>query len=302
MNPPSWLWAAFTLAAAAGQTLRNAAQHDLTPRIGSANATFVRFLFGFPFALGFLAIAVPATGVAAPAPSPTAWTYIAFASVTQVLATALMLQAIRENSFVVATALAKTEALQIVGFGLAFLGDPATPGLILAVAVATVGVALLSGATPFARGDAGSTRRSAVYGLASASAFALSTVAYRGGVLALGGPSFIVAAAEELVLALTLQTTAIVLWLTLFDRAGLRAIAREWRVSLAAGFIGALSTLLWFLAFALESAARVRTLGLAEVVVAQILTHRVFAQRTTAHEMFGIVLVLAGVALALNRG
>lgn len=48
-----WLWAAFTVVAAGGQALRNAARHDLAPRIGAANASFVRFLFGLPFALAF---------------------------------------------------------------------------------------------------------------------------------------------------------------------------------------------------------------------------------------------------------
>ena len=40
---------------AAGQTARNAMQRELTPRLGALGATLVRFLFGFPFALVFLA-------------------------------------------------------------------------------------------------------------------------------------------------------------------------------------------------------------------------------------------------------
>jgi hypothetical protein len=45
----------FTLLGAAGQTARNAMQRELTPRLGALGATLVRFLFGFPFALLFLA-------------------------------------------------------------------------------------------------------------------------------------------------------------------------------------------------------------------------------------------------------
>lgn len=45
---PVWLWAAFTVAAAGGQTLRNALQRELTDELGAAGATFVRFLFGCP--------------------------------------------------------------------------------------------------------------------------------------------------------------------------------------------------------------------------------------------------------------
>ena len=45
----------FTLLAAAGQTARNAMQRELTATLGTVGATHVRFLFGFPFALIFLA-------------------------------------------------------------------------------------------------------------------------------------------------------------------------------------------------------------------------------------------------------
>ena len=51
----TWLWVVFTLLAAAGQTARNAMQRELTASLGTVGATHVRFLFGFPFALLFLA-------------------------------------------------------------------------------------------------------------------------------------------------------------------------------------------------------------------------------------------------------
>ena len=55
----------------------------------------------------------------------------------------------------------------------------------------------------------------------------------------------------------------------LFDRAGARAILAAWRSSLFAGFMGALASQFWFIAFALTDAARVRTLALIEVLFAQ---------------------------------
>ena len=45
----------------------------------------------------------------------------------QILATALMLAAMRERSFSVVTAMIKTEPVQTALFGLALLGDPLTP-------------------------------------------------------------------------------------------------------------------------------------------------------------------------------
>ena len=52
----SLLWIPATLAAAAAQTARNATQRRLTETIGTVGATQVRFLYGFPFALAFLAL------------------------------------------------------------------------------------------------------------------------------------------------------------------------------------------------------------------------------------------------------
>ena len=97
------LWAVFTLIAAAAQTARNAMQRELTATLGTVGATHVRFLFGFPFALLFLAGVLIATGDGAaasagrrsgPGCSP--------ARCAQIAATALMLAAMGERSFVVA--------------------------------------------------------------------------------------------------------------------------------------------------------------------------------------------------------
>ena len=63
----SWLWAVFTVLAAGGQVLRNAQQKELTSTLGTVGATHVRFLFGLPFGLVFLALVLLATGQGLPA-------------------------------------------------------------------------------------------------------------------------------------------------------------------------------------------------------------------------------------------
>src|SRR4030095_12357537 len=135
-----WLWAVFTVIAAGGQALRNAAQKELTQTLGTVGATHVRFLFGLPFGMLFLILVV--IGARAPVPELTPsmlrWTVVA--ALAQIGATALLLAAMRERSFVVTTAYAKTEPVQVALFGLIFLGDHVTPGLALAVLIATAGV------------------------------------------------------------------------------------------------------------------------------------------------------------------
>jgi drug/metabolite transporter (DMT)-like permease len=294
---PAWLWAALTLTAAGGQTLRNALQRDLTDKIGAAGATFVRFLFGFPFGIAILLAVCLADG--APPATPNAWALllVSSAALAQIGATALMLIAMRERSFVVVTALMKTEAMQIVVFGLVFLGGSVTPTIVLAAVAATIGVLLLSLPAAATRAASG---RSIFIGLVSAAVFGLSAILYREGVLALRDPSIAVAAATELALGLGLQTVLILIYLVMRDRVGLRAIAAEWRASLSAGLLGALATLFWFLAFALETAPRVRTLALVEVLFAQAASRRMVGRETRAREWIAIAMIVAGVAAVLN--
>src|SRR6266699_2439069 len=118
-----WFWAVFTVIAAAAQTLRNATQRELTASLGTAGATHVRFLFGFPFALVFLAGVMIALGQVLPRPPPMFWPWVIVGAVAQVGATALMLAAMTDRSFVVVYAYIKTEPVQVALFGVLFLGD-----------------------------------------------------------------------------------------------------------------------------------------------------------------------------------
>ena len=295
---PSWLWIVFTVAASGAQTARNAMQRDLIATLGTAGATFVRFLFGLPFALLFLALVSAASGVAPPTPGPTSLLWTGFGGVCQILATGLMLAAMREKSFVVAIAYTKTEPVQVALFGLLFLGDRVTGGMAAAIAVATLGVMLMS--WPKRSADAAPTSwRAAVFGLVSAAMFAFSAIGYRAGILALGAPNFVLGASTILALALAIQSALIVAGLAMFDRTLLSGIFRAWRPSLLAGFMGALASQFWFLAFAIDTAARVRTLALIEMIFAQVVTKKIFQQKTSAREIAGMAIMIAGVVILM---
>jgi drug/metabolite transporter (DMT)-like permease len=295
---PSWLWAAFTITAAGAQTLRNAMQRELIASLGTGGATYVRFLFGLPFALSFLAIVAIGTREMPPLPGTRALAFTLTAAVSQIFATGLMLAAMRERAFVVAIAYTKTEPVLVALFGLVVLGDRLSAASALAIFVATFGVMLMS--WPRRRTEEGAySWRPAAYGLVSAAAFALSAVGYRAAILALELTNFIVAASTILACGLAIQTALILAYLTLFDRKLLAAIGRLWRASMTAGFMGALASQFWYLAFAIDTAARVRTLALVEMIFAQIATRRLFRQETSRRELAGMAMIIAGVVLLL---
>jgi drug/metabolite transporter (DMT)-like permease len=289
------LWAVFTVTAAFFQTLRNAMQRELTGRLGTVGATHVRFLFGFPFALIFLAGLLTATGMPLPRPGLSFWPWVIDGALAQVAATALMLMAMGQRSFVVTIAYIKTEPVEVAIFGLIFLGDAVTWPMMIAILVATAGVVIMS----IKPGGMVGGIRPTLLGLTSAAMFALSAIGYRGAILALHLPNFVMAATFTLVIGLAMQAITLSLYLWLRERSVLIAIARAWKPSLFAGLMGAIASQFWFLAFAIATAASVRTLALVEVLFAQIVARFMFGQRTTAREAIGMVLVVGGVALLI---
>src|SRR6516164_5265385 len=198
------LWAVFTLIAAAAQTARNAMQRELTATLGTVGATHVRFLFGFPFALLSLIGVMLATGVPLPRPPLSFWPWVIDGAGAQIAATALMLMAMGQRSFVVTIAYIKTEPIQVAIFGLLFLGDAVTWPLMTAILVATAGVIVMSTKPGGMVGGVKPT----LLGLASGGMFALSAIGYRGGILSLGLSDYMMAATFTLVVGLAMQAAA----------------------------------------------------------------------------------------------
>jgi drug/metabolite transporter (DMT)-like permease len=294
MFDPSWFWALFTIIAAAAQTVRNATQRGLTASLGTVGATHVRFLFGFPFALVFLAAVMIALDQTLPRPPLVYWPWVIAGALAQIGATALMLAAMNERSFVVVYAYIKTEPVQAALFGLLFLGDVITPGTAAAILIATAGVVSMA-----LKPGTSSDLKATLLGLGAGAMFALSAVGFRGAILSLGLSSYVMAATFTVVVGLLMQAALLTLHLWLRQPAVLASIIAAWRPSLFAGFMGALASQFWFLAFALATAASVRTLALVEVLFAQGISRFIFKQATTRRESFGILLIVIGVVLLL---
>ncbi|HWK95214.1 MAG TPA: DMT family transporter [Pseudolabrys sp.] len=291
------LWALFTIIAAAAQTARNAMQRELTATLGTVGATHVRFLFGFPFALLFLAGVCAVTESIPPPPPLVFWPWLLLGFLAQIIATAMMLSAMSDRSFVVTTAYIKTEPVQTALFGLILLGDKLTPMLAAAILIATAGVVVMAVKPGVAQVNG---LKPTLKGVISGGMFGLSAIGYRGAILSLGIPDqFVLAATFTLAVGLVFQAALLSVYLLAFDAKTMRAILRAWKPSLLAGFMGALASQFWFLGFAIASAAIVRTLALIEVLFAQGVSKFAFKQPTSRREMVGIALIVVGVVLLI---
>jgi drug/metabolite transporter (DMT)-like permease len=304
MTPAPWLWIPVTIGAAFAQTLRNTAQRHLAGSLGTLGATLVRFLYGLPFAALWLAAVGSGGRTPLPAPNGAFLGWVLLGAVCQIAATGLLLRVMAERNFTLGVAYSKTEIIQVAVFGVAFLGDPVSPGAAAAIALGTLGVLLLSPGDRQRRPAPGTDRatRPALLGLASGTGFALAAVGYRGAALALGGTPFLMAAAFTLVAAQLLQTALLGAWLVVRTPAVVTAVLRAWHASLFAGLMGAAASAGWFTAMTIEPVAHVRTLGLIELLFSYVISRRVFREHLTRREVTGVaVLTLALVVMSFWR-
>jgi len=294
------MWVAITVFAAFAQTVRNAAQRQLIAELGTLGATLVRFLYGLPFALLWLAVVYAAFGGTLPQPSlgHIAWAFAG--GISQIAGTAFLLQTMHERNFAVGVAYSKTEVVQVAIFALVILGDHLNVWTAIAVASGTLGVLLIAPADrerPFASLIEGFTSRSALFGLACGAGMAMAAVCFRAATQVAGSTSFALNAAYTLVVAQALQTLVLGGWLYLRSRDVVVRTLKAWRASLFAGFMGAAASAAWFTAFAIQSVTNVRTVGLIEMLFSYIVSRRIFREHLSARELTGMALIVAGVLL-----
>jgi drug/metabolite transporter (DMT)-like permease len=299
------LWIPITIAAAFLQNLRSAAQKHLKGVMGTTGATFVRFGFGLPFALLFVAALRYLVGYEVPPLSAAFVFWAMLGGLAQILATFLLIHLFSFRNFAVGTAYSRTEPAQAALFGLIFLGERASPGTLVAVAVSVAGVMLISVAhvaVSLKSLIVSAFSRNALIGLASGTAFGIAAVAYRAASLSLGRPNFMMQAAVTLAFVIAMQTAVMLSWMMLKERAEIARIAKAWKLSLFAGLAGASASFGWFAAMTLQQAAVVKSLAQIEMIFTFAASVFFFRERITRLEVLGCGLIVGGILLLLALG
>ena len=292
------LWIPITLASAFLQNLRSAAQKQLKGVMGTTGATFVRFGFGMPFALMFVAVLHFGFGHPLPTTNAAFFGWVIVGGVGQIVATFLLVYLFSFRNFAVGTAYSRTEPAQAALFGLLLLGEGVTAGTLTAIAISVVGVMLISVAhmTISLRSLVTSMfARTALIGLASGTCFGVSAVAYRAASLALGGPNFMMQSAYTLWIVTMFQTVVMLAWILLREPDQLSRIGNAWRPSLFVGFVGALGSFGWFAAMTLQQAAVVKALAQVEMIFTFASSVFYFKEKITPLEVAGCVLIVVGI-------
>lgn len=295
------LWIPLTVAAAFLQNIRSALQKHLKGDLGTAGATFVRFAYGFPLAIAYVAGLALLSGQPLPRPDAAFALYVVVGGIAQIVATALLVSLFSLRNFAVGTTYSKTETVQTALFGIVILGERPSPGALLGIVIGLIGVMVISvakGAT--ARGVwLAWTSRPALIGLASGAAFGIAAVSYRAASLSLAAGGVFLRAGFTLACVTVLQTAIMALYIRIREPGQLSRVAAAWRTAIWVGVAGVAASIGWFTAMTLENAAYVRALGQIELVFTVIASVVIFREHASRTEAAGIALVIAGILVLI---
>ncbi len=289
-------WIYFTLLAAFMQAIRTAGQKQLSGHLNAMATTAVRYVYALPFAALYLFWLTDFREVELPSLNHSFLQFALIASVMQIIGTACLVAAFKYRNFAVATSLAKTEAIQVAIVGalvfstsLSFLGW-------FSVVVGVIGVMIVS-KVKLNYGDI-FQNPGAGFGLASGLALAITTLLIREASLALD-TDLMVSAAVTLMFMIAVQSVISLVYVYFQDKKQLFTMVSQWRLCLFVGITSVLGSIGWFTAASYQNAAYVKALGQVEFFITLFLTYRLFKEKISLMEYFGMVLIIASVVILL---
>lgn len=289
------MWIPITLAAATFQILRTSRQHRLRSLLSLNGAGFVRYVYGFPLALIVALVTFVVAGQQLPSIPAGFWPIVAGAGVAQILGTLALLRAFDLRDFAIGTVYAKTEVILVAIVSAVALGEPLRPLGWIAAVVCMVGVAWLAAPTRLRNILKSAHDPAALMGVLAGLGFAAAAVGIRGAATTLDDAPIWSRALLTLTVMLGIQTVLNAGHLLATERAELVNVGRAWRAALPVGILSLLGSTCWAVAVTLTSAAKVRTLGQVELVMAFAISVWWLHERHTRAEYAASTLVLAGI-------
>lgn len=296
------LWVPVTLAAATFQILRTSRQHVLRSELTVNGAGFVRYAFGFPFALAVVVITFVIAGQPLPDVPWRFWPIIGGAAIAQILGTLALIRAFDLRDFAIGTIYAKTEVIIVAVVAAIALGEPLTPVGWLSAAVCMVGVAWLAAPGRLRGLLSSAADPAALMGVLAALGFAVAAVGIRGASNSLGDAPVWNRAMFTLVVMLGIQTLCNGAQLVATDRPELGRVVHSWRSALPVGVLSVCGSACWAIALTLTNPAKVRTLGQVEIVLAFAISALWLHEHHNRGDYVASALVLVGVLGVVTLG
>jgi drug/metabolite transporter (DMT)-like permease len=294
-------WLPATLLAALFQAWRTAVQQRVRAELSLNAAGLVRYLYGLPVGCALLALYLFWTGYGWPTFGQSFLVFAAAAGVAQIIGTNLLLMAFGYRNYVAGTAFAKTEAIQGALLAYLLLGETLSGLTLVGIAVGVVGVMVVSaGGERLRMKDL--VQPAALCGLGAGLGFTMTSIFVKSATLQLATPDKILAALIVLTVVQLCQTIMQGSYVAWREREQWPRVFATWRTSGQVGLLAALGSACWFVGFATAPVALVRAVGQVEVILTLGFSRFYLREKRKAGEIAGLILVGAGVALALLGG
>lgn len=291
------MWIIVTLLASCLQIARTSEQHRIRSVLNTAEAGYVRFAYAFPVAALVSVVWFGGPGIT-PTPGLQFWLGIIGGGSAQILATVALLRSFELRGFAIGTVYTKTEVL-FVGAGSALmLGEPLSGRAWLGAVICLSGVAWLAASQLDGSDRVLLIDPAAIFGVAAACGFALAAIGIRAASTSIAGT-----VAERALFTLTLmlgfQTALQGIVLARSPESSLRRVASAWRPAVLIAGLSLSGSFAWAVAMTLQNAAKVRTLGQIEILLAFAIgivvhhdTHRRSEYLASALAASGILLLV----------
>jgi len=278
------------------QAWRNAFQKQLSTTVDVYGVTLARFIFALPLALLYISCLYHFQPVTDSVHFNLRFAiYVLIAALSQIAATALMVQLFKQKNYAIGVGLAKSEAVLAAIIAVVFLSDHLSLLGWFGVAVGGLAVFLMSKGRDFSDFSV----QTLCIGIGSGLCFAITSLLVREASLELDNLPFIHRAAWVLLMVIGTQCFLLLMYLGIFRRATLWAMWQRIGLTFRVSLCSFLASLGWFSAMSIQSVPIVKTLGQVEIIFSMLISAYFFKEKLARAEHLGIVLVVIAALLVI---
>ena len=278
------------------QAWRNAFQKQLSATVDVYGVTLARFIFALPLALIYISCLYHFQPVTESVHFNLRFAiYVLIAALSQIAATALMVQLFKQKNYAIGVGLAKSEAVLAAIIAVVFLSDHLSLLGWFGVAVGGFAVFLMSKGRDFSDFSVPTL----CIGIGSGLCFAITSLLVREASLELTNLPFIHRAAWVLLMVIGTQCFLLLMYLGIFRRATLWAMWQRIGLTFRVSLCSFLASLGWFSAMSMQSVPIVKTLGQVEIIFSMLISAYFFKEKLARAEHLGIVLVVIAAFLVI---
>lgn len=278
------------------QAWRNAFQKQLSTTVDVYGVTLARFIFALPLALLYISCLYHFQPVTDSVHFNLRFAiYVLIAALSQIAATALMVQLFKQKNYAIGVGLAKSEAVLAAIIAVVFLSDHLSLLGWFGVAVGGFAVFLMSKGREFSDFSVPTL----CIGIGSGLCFAITSLLVREASLELDNLPFIHRAAWVLLMVIGTQCFLLLMYLGIFRRATLWAMWQRIGLTFRVSLCSFLASLGWFSAMSIQSVPIVKTLGQVEIIFSMLISAYFFKEKLARAEHLGIVLVVIAAFLVI---